>query len=105
MWDAALLSVAAVGGQWFIYSQVKEFGALVFAATMNIRQIVSIVISYIEYGHHITGLQIVGLVVVFSALFYKSSIGLFGGTEKKALTEGAKEGEANKPEKIEEGNY
>merc|ERR1719236_322682 len=63
--DAIALSAAAVGGQWFIYSQVKEFGALVFAATMNLRQIVSIVISYIEYGHHITRWQILGLVLVF----------------------------------------
>merc|ERR1719191_374127 len=36
--DAMSLSAAAVSGQWFIYSQVKEFGALVFAATMNVRQ-------------------------------------------------------------------
>eukprot|EP00971_Amphidinium_carterae_P345351 6486266-Amphidinium_carterae.2 len=36
--DAMTLSAAAVAGQWFIYSQVKEFGALVFAATMNVRQ-------------------------------------------------------------------
>merc|ERR1719199_898456 len=53
--DAATLSAAAVGGQWFIYSQVKEFGALVFAATMNVRQVVSILISYAHYGHSITG--------------------------------------------------
>merc|ERR1712039_189733 len=31
--DSAVLSASAVGGQFFIYSQVKEFGALVFAAT------------------------------------------------------------------------
>ena len=37
--DAMTLSGAAVAGQWFIYSQVKEFGALVFAATMNVRQV------------------------------------------------------------------
>ena len=29
-----------------IYSQIKEFGALVFAATMNVRQVVSILVSY-----------------------------------------------------------
>merc|ERR1719168_520460 len=63
--DAMSLSAAAVAGQWFIYSQVKEFGALVFAATMNVRQVVSILISYAKYGHSITALQIVGLVVIF----------------------------------------
>jgi hypothetical protein len=34
----AFLSGAAVASQWCIYSQIKEFGALVFAATMNVRQ-------------------------------------------------------------------
>merc|ERR1719284_405587 len=70
--DGMMLSASAVGGQWFIYSQVKEFGALVFAATMNVRQVVSILISYAKYGHSITMLQIVGLCVIFGALFYKS---------------------------------
>jgi len=52
--DNIILSASAVGGQFFIYSQVKEFGALVFAATMNVRQVASIVLSYITYHHHIT---------------------------------------------------
>jgi len=72
MLDAAVLSAAAVGGQFFIFSLVKEFGALVFAATMNVRQVVSIIVSYIHFHHHITALQVVGLAVVFGALFYKS---------------------------------
>jgi adenosine 3'-phospho 5'-phosphosulfate transporter B2 len=70
--DATALSLAAVGGQWFIYSQVKEFGALVFAATMNVRQVVSILVSYATYHHPISGWQILGLILVFGALFFKS---------------------------------
>jgi len=86
--DGMMLSGAAVGGQWFIYSQVKEFGALVFAATMNIRQVVSILISYAKYGHSITLLQVGGLMVVFGALFYKSLAALYAGSpEKKAEKE------------------
>jgi len=80
--DAMTLSAAAVAGQWFIYSQVKEFGALVFAATMNVRQVVSILVSYVTYGHAITGLQVLGLFMVFAALFYKSSLGFFSPAEK-----------------------
>merc|ERR1719393_1156642 len=86
--DGMMLSASAVGGQWFIYSQVKEFGALVFAATMNVRQVVSILISYAKYGHSITMLQIVGLCVIFGALFYKSFSGLMAPpSEKKPLLE------------------
>jgi len=83
--DAMTLSGAAVAGQWFIYSQVKEFGALVFAATMNVRQVVSILISYAKYGHSITILQIFGLVIIFGALFYKSLSGLFAGSAAEKL--------------------
>jgi len=74
--DASLLSGAAASSQWFIYSQIKEFGALVFAATMNVRQLVSIIVSYIKFGHAITPLQVLGLAMVFSALFFKTYAGL-----------------------------
>merc|ERR1719414_2127686 len=63
--DAFFLSIAAVGSQFFIFSHIKEFGALVLAATMNVRQVVSIVISYVRFGHHITWGQVVGLFLVF----------------------------------------
>lgn len=81
--DALTLSAAAVGGQWFIYSMVKDFGALVFAATMNVRQVVSILISYVTYGHAITALQVVGLLLVFGGLFYKSYHSFSKEQEKK----------------------
>merc|ERR1712151_1459452 len=85
--DGMMLSASAVAGQWFIYSQVKEFGALVFAATMNVRQVVSLLISYAKYGHSITLLQILGLCVIFGALFYKSFSGLMKSSagEKQPL--------------------
>merc|ERR1719324_2224446 len=70
---AMSLSAAAVFGQWCIYSQVKDFGALVFAMTMNLRQVISILVSYVMYGHSITILQVFGLISVFGALFYKSA--------------------------------
>merc|ERR1712151_87490 len=81
---AMSLSAAAVFGQWCIYSQVKEFGALVFAMTMNLRQVISILGSYMMYGHTITFLQVIGLVSVFGALFYKSVSGFFKSEKKPA---------------------
>merc|ERR1719420_597978 len=82
-WDSMTLSGAAVAGQWFIYSQVKDFGALVFAATMNVRQVVSILVSYAKYGHSITEMQILGLAAVFGGLFYKSISGLIESPKGK----------------------
>jgi len=85
--DAGMLSGAAVGGQFFIYSMVKEFGALSFAATMNVRQVLSIVISYIMYSKPISGLQIGGLLMVFGALFYKSFLGIMSVQRQQQLTD------------------
>eukprot|EP00931_Biecheleriopsis_adriatica_P011893 TRINITY_DN11298_c0_g2_i1.p1 TRINITY_DN11298_c0_g2~~TRINITY_DN11298_c0_g2_i1.p1 ORF type:complete len:381 (-),score=68.74 TRINITY_DN11298_c0_g2_i1:39-1181(-) len=84
MWDASLLSCSAVTGQFFIYSLVKEFGALVLAATMNMRQVLSILTSYILYTHPISLPQILSLVLVFATLFYKSYLGYLKGKEKAA---------------------
>jgi len=97
--DSLTLSAAAVSGQWFIYSQVKEFGALVFAMTMNVRQVCSILLSYAKYGHSITPAQVLGLFIVFGALFYKSLSGFLAAPnvdEKKALLS-AKAESAEKP--------
>jgi len=69
---ATALSGAAVAGQYFVYSMVGEFGALILAATMNLRQVISILVSYIMYSHAISSLQVLGLLLVFAALFYKS---------------------------------
>lgn len=77
--DAVTLSASAVGGQFFIYSQVQAFGALVYAATMNVRQVVSIIVSYVTYQHHITPFQVMGLTLVFAALLYKSFVGAKDG--------------------------
>jgi len=81
--DTAYLSVSAVSGQWFILSQVKDYGALAYAATMNVRQVVSILLSYATFGHVLSSLQVTGLAVVFAALFYKSFIGITGHKEEK----------------------
>mmetsp|Transcript_85513 Transcript_85513/g.227175 ORF Transcript_85513/g.227175 Transcript_85513/m.227175 type:complete len:370 (-) Transcript_85513:25-1134(-) len=83
MVHAASLSGAAVAGQFFIYSQVKEFGALVLAATMNLRQVISILVSYTMYAHPISALQLVGLLLVFGALFYKSYLGFIAPSKPK----------------------
>jgi len=89
---ASALSGAAVAGQFFIYSQVKEFGALVLAATMNLRQVLSILVSYIMYAHPISFLQFVGLVIVFGALFYKSLSGFVSESGGKKVMNGGPNG-------------
>jgi len=93
--DALVLSGSAVTAQFFIYSQVKEFGALVYAATMNVRQVASIMVSYATYHNSITPYQVGSLLIVFGALFYKSFAGLLGdrADEKKHLLAKSADGE------------
>mmetsp|Transcript_85551 Transcript_85551/g.198856 ORF Transcript_85551/g.198856 Transcript_85551/m.198856 type:complete len:111 (+) Transcript_85551:2-334(+) len=50
---------------------VKEFGALALAAAMNVRQLLSVLLSYWLYGHALAPLQAVGLVLVFAPLLGK----------------------------------
>ena len=75
---------------------MKEFGALVFAATMNVRQVVSILVSYVKYHNPVTGLQILGLVIIFAALSWKSLSGLLKAQdpEKKPLMDAEKPADA-----------
>ena len=86
-----LLTNSKVTGQFFIYSLVKEFGALVLAATMNLRQVLSILTSYLLYAHPISFAQILSLLLVFGSLFYKS---LYSYRKKKAAALEASAGEA-----------
>jgi len=85
--NVMVLSSAAAGSQYFIYSQVQEFGALVFAATMNVRQIASILMSYQTYQHSLTWLQGAGLLLVFGALVGKSYTALASPQKGKGFDE------------------
>jgi len=73
--DALIMSASAIFAQWFIHVQVQDFGRLAFAATFNLRQIVSVLASYFVYRHAITGPQIAGLSIVFAVLAFQSFAG------------------------------
>lgn len=86
--DVLVLSGAAATSQYFIYSQVEEFGALVLAATMNMRQVVSIVVSCLQYGHVLSWFQVLGLLLIFAALDWKSYVTLSAAKFWKSGQEG-----------------
>ena len=50
---------------------------LVFATTMNVRQVLSVPTSYAMYGHAITSLQVLGLLVAFGGVLCDRISGLF----------------------------
>ncbi|CCD64140.1 Adenosine 3'-phospho 5'-phosphosulfate transporter 1 [Caenorhabditis elegans] len=67
--DVFLLSLSGAIGQIFIYSTIERFGPIVFAVIMTIRQMLSIVLSTIMYGHELTFLAAIGFMIVFAAIF------------------------------------
>jgi len=73
--DCLLLSFSATFGQVFIYATIFWFGALVFAATMNLRQLVSILVSVWWYMHPVTWIQWAGVALCFGGLFTKVYLG------------------------------
>mmetsp|Transcript_45523 Transcript_45523/g.177026 ORF Transcript_45523/g.177026 Transcript_45523/m.177026 type:complete len:366 (-) Transcript_45523:363-1460(-) len=72
MIDATVLSFSAVTGQFSITYTIKNFGALVYATIMTIRQFLAVFVSNLVYGHAMTAMQWLGAVTVFGALLYKS---------------------------------
>lgn len=70
--DIALLSAAASTSQFFISHTIRTFGALVFATIMTTRQLVSIMLSCVFFGHPPTLPQWAGATLVFGALYFKT---------------------------------
>ena len=62
-------SICSSVGQLFIFSTIEEFGPVVFAIIMTMRQAFSILLSCIFYGHQLTWFSILGIHVAFVAIF------------------------------------
>lgn len=58
-----------------IYFTLKRFGPIVFSLIMMIRQIFSLILSCILYGHPIGGLGFIGVFIVFAVIFYRWYVG------------------------------
>lgn len=65
--DCLLLSASSAVGQLLIYRTIARFGAVVFTIIMTLRQAVSILLSCLVYGHHISPGGGTGVFLVFGA--------------------------------------
>ena len=88
--DCVILSICSAVGQLFIYYTISEFGAVTFIIIMTLRQLVAIIISCITYNHPITAMGILGVMIVFGAMFLKIFCGQRSRRRKKAEAEAAK---------------
>eukprot|EP01062_Namystynia_karyoxenos_P055827 TRINITY_DN4684_c1_g2_i1.p2 TRINITY_DN4684_c1_g2~~TRINITY_DN4684_c1_g2_i1.p2 ORF type:complete len:456 (+),score=156.73 TRINITY_DN4684_c1_g2_i1:111-1370(+) len=87
-------AVVAAIGQMFIYYTIKKHGPILFTIIMTTRQMLSMVISCIFFGHPVSKGMGLGAVLVFSAVFY----GLHRKMTSRGKSGGAKGGE-QKPER------
>ena len=71
LWDMLLISSTAVTSQFVIAYTIKTYGALVFAAIMTTRQLISILVSNILFRHPMEAGQWFGLIIVFGTLYAK----------------------------------
>lgn len=66
-----LASLCSSVGQLFIFYTIKTFGPLVFTIIMTTRQVLSIALSCVVFGHPINGMGYIGMMLVFSSLGYR----------------------------------
>jgi solute carrier family 35 (adenosine 3'-phospho 5'-phosphosulfate transporter), member B2 len=69
--DCVILSISSAVGQLFIFFTIAKFGAVVFTIIMTLRQAVAILLSCLIYQHKISPMGIVGIFIVFFAIFLR----------------------------------
>ena len=105
-YDCVVLSICSAAGQIFIFNTIKEFGKghtsttvipyflkaislcigpIVFTIIMTLRQAFAILLSCYMYGHVITVIGAIGILIVFSAVFLKIYCGHRIARKKKSL--------------------
>jgi len=71
IYDNILISITSATGQLFIFYTIKTFGPVVFTIIMTTRQIFSLVLSTIIFGHQAGLFGWLGVAIVFATLFYQ----------------------------------
>ena len=64
-----ILSTMSAVGQLFIFKTIAQFGPVTFTIIMTLRQGLAILLSCIIYHHTVTVIGVLGVVVVFVAIF------------------------------------
>lgn len=82
-----LLGTCGAVGQLFIFKTIGEFGPVIFTLIMTIRLALSILLSSLLYGHPITAVGALGIVIVFCSIFTNVYINNRKKKENKPETE------------------
>jgi adenosine 3'-phospho 5'-phosphosulfate transporter B2 len=69
--DNVTIAITSATGQLFIFYTIKTFGPVVFTIIMTTRQMFSIVLSTVIFGHTIKPAALVGAAGVFAIIFHR----------------------------------
>jgi adenosine 3'-phospho 5'-phosphosulfate transporter B2 len=69
--DNVTIAITSATGQLFIFYTIKTFGPVVFTIIMTTRQMFSIVLSTVLFGHEIKALALLGAAAVFATIFHR----------------------------------
>ncbi|XP_039263557.2 adenosine 3'-phospho 5'-phosphosulfate transporter 1-like [Styela clava] len=78
---SVILSICSAVGQLFIFYTISEFGPVIFTIIMTTRQALAILLSCLIYGHPVSAIGGLGILVVFFSLFLR----IYARTRKTAL--------------------
>jgi len=82
-----ITAITSASGQLCIFYTIKEFGPIVFTIIMTTRQMFSICISAIVFGHVISPVAGMGAVLVFAVIFYQIRNKYYARLEKQRASE------------------
>ncbi|KAL6942280.1 hypothetical protein ACO0QE_003449 [Hanseniaspora vineae] len=68
----ATYAVCGALGQIFIFQTLSKFGSIVLIMVTVTRKMVSMVLSIVVYGHQLTCLQYIGILIVFTGITYEA---------------------------------
>eukprot|EP00041_Stephanoeca_diplocostata_P033108 m.1084517 g.1084517 ORF g.1084517 m.1084517 type:complete len:412 (-) comp24273_c0_seq2:4951-6186(-) len=71
MFHITILSITSATGQLFIFHTIATYGPLVFTIIMTTRQVISIFLSAMIFGHTFTSLGWCGVFIVCATLFMR----------------------------------
>ncbi|XP_076312748.1 adenosine 3'-phospho 5'-phosphosulfate transporter 1 [Tachypleus tridentatus] len=91
-----LLSICSASGQMFIFYTISQFGPVIFVIMMTIRQAVAVLLSCLIYHHVLDTKGIVGVLIIFGALFFRICYGQKLKAARKATSVSSSNGRLEK---------
>merc|ERR1719367_805438 len=87
--DCVTLSICSAVGQLFIFHTISSYGPVIFVIIMTVRQVMAVIISCIKFHHPLSPIAIIGILIIFSALFLRIYCGYRMKSQKKAPASGS----------------